>query len=92
LIGALVEGQPTTGEAGAWLHTMGDTLVEKHPNLDAKVVEVDMTALEILGMLVLNILALCLCCWCFAGRMGSRSTVKHRYRFSKVLYILTFIQ
>jgi hypothetical protein len=70
---------------------MGDTLVEKHPNLDAKVVEEDMTALEILGMLALNILALCLCCWCCAGRMGSRSAVKHRFEFSKVLYILTFI-
>ena len=89
MIGAL---QPTTGETGAWLHTMGDTLVDKHPNLDAKVLEEDMTALELLGMLALSILALCLSCWCCAGRMGSLSTVKkHKYRILKVLYILTSI-
>ena len=46
MIGSQVEGQPTTGQAGAWLHNMGDSLVDKHPNLDAKVVEEDITALE----------------------------------------------
>jgi hypothetical protein len=89
LIGSQVEGQPTTGQAGAWLHNMGDSLVDKHPNLDAKVVEEDITALEILGMLALIILALCLCCWCCAGRMGSRYIVRPRYQFSYVIYFIT---
>ena len=66
--------QPT-GEAGAWLHDMGDRLVDEHPRLDAHVYNEDLKALQLIGMLALIIGVPCVCCACCFGR--SRSTVKH---------------